>query len=77
MKTNVTITEIEKLKDDSKMFRSLGRLFLAIPKSQCLLELNENKTTLEKEHGNYQGMTANFKEKLEHYTKSLNDMTKK
>ena len=77
MKTNVTITEIEKLKDESKMYRSLGRLFLCIPKEQCIKELNENKTTLEKEHGNYASMTANFKAKTEHYTKSLNDMTHK
>ena len=59
------------------MYRSLGRLFINCGKERILLELNENKTTLETEHKNYSDMSKTYKEKQEHFTKQLNDMTAK
>ena len=53
-KTEVTITEVEKAPEDKQMFRSLGRLFLQINKDQCLVELNENKKTLDEESKRYE-----------------------
>ena len=41
------------------------------------MELNENKTTLDKEHSNYAEMSATFKKKQEHYTTALNDLSGK
>ena len=37
--------------------------FIACDKAQVLLELNENKTTMEKEHANYAEMSKTYKTK--------------
>ena len=45
------------------MYRSLGRLFIDCPKTQVLIELNENATTLESETNKYVDMSKNYKDK--------------
>lgn len=58
------------------MYRSLGRLFIDCPKPQILKELNENATTLTSETSKYAEMSKNYKDKQDHYTKQLDDLSK-
>ena len=62
-KTKVVIDEVNKAKEDTKMYRSLGRLFIDCPKPQILKELNENATTLTSETEKYAEMSKNYKDK--------------
>ena len=51
--------------------------FIACERDRVLEELGQNKATMEKEHENYAQMAKSFKEKQEHYTKQLNDLSTK
>ena len=42
-----------------------------------MTELKENKKTLEEESEKYKTMAQNFKDKQDHYTKQLNDLSAK
>ena len=53
-KTNITLKEIDTLKEDQRVFRSIGRMFVISNKADIVKTLNDDLSKINQEQKRYE-----------------------
>ncbi|CDW80457.1 UNKNOWN [Stylonychia lemnae] len=74
-KTEITLKAVEDRKADSKIYRSIGRMFIQSNQQDIIVELKDNIRSITTEQGRYTELKKTYEAKRDHYVKVLNDLS--
>ena len=77
VKTEITLKAVEEVTDAHKIYRSVGRMFIASTQEEIASELKENLKSINIEAGRFTELKKTYEAKRDHYVKTLNDMSAK
>ena len=74
VKTEITLKAVDEAANTHKIYRSVGRMFIASSQGEIAGELKENLKSINTEAARFTELKKTYEAKRDHFVKALNDM---